>query len=95
VRPSPNRGEMGRREHGGSSHLGVGMASVARPNSQCGGRAPMVGAVGKAMGRGVLPVGCFKARTEGGGNQGVAASGGSLLSRGGARQGGVGVGEIG
>jgi hypothetical protein len=30
------------------------------------GSVPMVGAVGKATGRGFLPVGCFRVRTEGG-----------------------------
>jgi hypothetical protein len=34
VSPSPNGGEMGRREHGSSSHLGEGMTLVARLNSR-------------------------------------------------------------
>jgi hypothetical protein len=50
-------GGMGRREHDDNSHLGEGIVSVARP---------MVGAVGKQTGRGVLPVGCFGVRKEGG-----------------------------
>jgi hypothetical protein len=57
VRPSQNGGGMGRREHDDNSHLGEGIVSVARP---------MVGAVGKQTGRGVLPVGCFGVRKEGG-----------------------------
>jgi hypothetical protein len=52
-------GEMGRREHGGGSHLGEGAAEFP-----VRGGAPTVGVIGKATGRGVLPVGCFRSRME-------------------------------
>jgi hypothetical protein len=70
VRPSPNGGkrngeEKARRQL--SPQRGDGVGGVTEFSVR--GGAPMVGAVGKATGRGVLPVGCFGVRMEGGGTE--------------------------
>jgi hypothetical protein len=96
VRPSPNGGKRNGEERARWQLLprrGDGVGGAAEFSVR--GGAPMVGAVEKATGRGFLTVGCFGVRTEGwGGNRGTLASGSSLLSGGGVRQGRVGVEEI-
>jgi hypothetical protein len=86
VRPSPNGEKMGRREHGGSSHLGEGTTLVARPNSQCGAALRWWGWSEKQRGGGVAH-GVLWSEDGGGGegNRGALVLGSSLLSGGGER----------